>query len=520
VTGGGALELLPSVTGFDVAGLEDPEDPSSNFESMDSNAEFGLGLRYALSSSYAAEATINPDFSQVESDAAQIDANTTFALFFPERRPFFQEGSDLYNTWVNAVYTRSINNPNWASKLTGRDERNSMALLVAQDEDSPLVLPFEERSEFLLRDRSWSTVARARRSLYDDSFVGALGTQRWLEGGGHGGVYGVDTMLRFLDNYQFEAQLVFSHTEEPVVPEANDDLPGTFANGEFTESLDGENFWGHASYFSVERSARSWNWDLDYWRTSPTFRAANGFVTQNDQHRVIAWTNYSWEPDNDWFDSASPFFMVGRIWNFEGIRKDEWIRPELNLNFKSQTNFNFGWLTSNELFGGVELGGIQRWSANANSQFSEWISGGLFFERGDMVARNAEPVTLGDGRVFSLELNIKPWQRLSIEPSFDLAKLEDPTTGEEFFDGYIVRTRVNMQFSRRFFLRLVLQYNDFSGRRDIEPLLTYRINPFTVFYVGSTHKLERFGDDDGFFDTALDQTERQVFAKLQYFFRR
>jgi len=108
VSGGGSIAVLPSVTAFDARGLDDPGDPNSDFKHQDSNIEFGIGARYAISSSYAAEATINPDFSQVESDVAQIDANTTFALFFPERRPFFQEGSDLYDSYINAIYTRSM----------------------------------------------------------------------------------------------------------------------------------------------------------------------------------------------------------------------------------------------------------------------------------------------------------------------------------------------------------------------------------------------------------------------------
>ncbi|NIW80750.1 MAG: hypothetical protein GWN16_15385, partial [Calditrichae bacterium] len=86
------------------------------------------------------------DFSQVESDAAQIDVNTTFALFYRERRPFFQEGSDLYSTWFDAVYTRSINNPIAATKLTGRLNRTSIGFISALDENTPIILPFEEQS--------------------------------------------------------------------------------------------------------------------------------------------------------------------------------------------------------------------------------------------------------------------------------------------------------------------------------------------------------------------------------------
>ena len=104
--------------------------------------EFSLGAKANLSSSFTVEGTYNPDFSQIEADAAQIDVNSSFALFFPERRPFFQEGSDMYRTFFNAVYTRSINDPLFATKITGRPGSTSVALLTARDENTPFTLPF------------------------------------------------------------------------------------------------------------------------------------------------------------------------------------------------------------------------------------------------------------------------------------------------------------------------------------------------------------------------------------------
>ena len=96
----------------------DGDDPGSGYR-LDEDLDAGIGARYAISSSWAAEATFNPDFSQVESDAVQIDVNTNFALFYPEKRPFFQEGSDLWNTYFTPIYTRQINDPSVAGKVLG-----------------------------------------------------------------------------------------------------------------------------------------------------------------------------------------------------------------------------------------------------------------------------------------------------------------------------------------------------------------------------------------------------------------
>jgi hypothetical protein len=323
VSGGGSLAVLPSLTGYDIQGLDDPSDPASGFGHRDSDVEVGVTARYAISSSFSAEATVNPDFSQVESDAAQIDANTTFALFFPERRPFFQEGSDLYDSWINAIYTRSINDPLWASKLTGRTERTSTGILVAQDETSPIILPFEERSTFIAGERSWSAIGRTRYSFGESSFLGGLGTFRALEGGGANAVYGADSMLRFWNNFQFQGQALLSYTEESDLGDPTGSLDGTFDGGRYTEALDGEDFVGSAAHASVEYNARNLSADVDYQWTSPTFRADNGFVTQNDNQRASLVVVPNWQPDNRILDEFSIFAMLARVWNSRGVRKDE-----------------------------------------------------------------------------------------------------------------------------------------------------------------------------------------------------
>ncbi len=144
ISPGKNFEFLPALVGGQSAALLDGDNPNSGFEASAINVEPSLGIKYAFNSNLIADATLNPDFSQVEADVAQIDVNEPFALFFPERRPFFQEGSDLYETPIQVVYTRSINAPAVAGKLTGRFGRTGAGYLGAEDSDSPIVLPFEE----------------------------------------------------------------------------------------------------------------------------------------------------------------------------------------------------------------------------------------------------------------------------------------------------------------------------------------------------------------------------------------
>ncbi len=141
------------------------------------------------------------------------------------------------------------------------------------------------------------------------------------------------------------------------------------------------------------------------------------------------------------------------------------------------------------------------------------VSGGFEMATGRTIARRLETPVLGRGATYALWGEVKPVNRLVIAPEVRWSKLDYPD-GRDVFEGYIARTRVNYQFTRELFMRLVLQYDHFDQAYDVEPLLSYVINPFTVFYLGSTHAYSEFNDD-----SEMTETARQFFLKLQYLFR-
>ena len=77
-------------------------------------------MKWIPNADTAFDAAINPDFSQVESDTAAISTNQRFAIFFPEKRPFFLEDTELFSTPIQAVYTRTITAPRWGLRSTGK----------------------------------------------------------------------------------------------------------------------------------------------------------------------------------------------------------------------------------------------------------------------------------------------------------------------------------------------------------------------------------------------------------------
>lgn len=520
VSSGNSFEMLPYLVASQSSSRVD-----GDLQGMGVDAEVGLGLRYALSSSFSAEATLNPDFSQVESDAAQLDVNTTLALFFPERRPFFQEGSDLYQSWVNAVYTRTINDPLVAGKLTGRRGRGSFALLSAWDERSPFIVPLQEQSTIARGGESLSNVARWRQAMRRDDHVGLLLTDRRHQGGGSGTVFGVDGQFRLTRNWKVEAQVLGSHTVEPDLADSNalnlriaDRLGAgtTFGDGDHTVLFDGEDYFGHAGYLSLERDGNLWAFDVDLWNYSPEFRAENGFVNQVDHLRNTVFTGLFFKPDTALFDQIAPTVSIGRIWNSEGVRKDEWVRPAVNFGFKGQTNAELGLLLSEERFAGTEFQGLTRGFLQLSSNASRRLSGGTFLEYGRSLWRDRDAPELGFGYTWDAWASLRPTSQLVVSPEVTFARLEDRQTGGAFFDGSIWRVRSDLQFSRRLFLRAVVQYSGFSERLSVEPLLSYKLNPFSVFFVGSTHGAGDLGDDP---QAPFGLQDQQFFLKFQYLFR-
>jgi len=514
---GRGIEFMPSQIFTQYGGRDD--DGNGDWGNDPVLGEFSVGARANLSSSFTVEGTYNPDFSQIEADAAQIDVNSTFALFFPERRPFFQEGSDMYRTYFNAVYTRSINDPVYAAKVTGRPNSTSIALLTARDENTPFTLPFEENSEFALGGESTSNILRVRKALGDGTQIGLLATDRRIDGGGHNSVASFDGRIRITPQFQFEFQALGTDTEEPNDIDITGDLDGeTFDGGKRTQAFDGESFKGRAGYGSLEYNDRRWNLDLDYWEYSPTFRADNGFQPRNDRRESDLDLGHTFRYDdhgllNWWAVNAN----LARVWNWDGKRKDEWIWAALSANLKwAQTWVQISHTESNENFGGVQFDGIRSWQVNANLHPSDAVRGGFYVNTGHRIARG--DLVMGQESGAMVWLDLKPADRFLFETSWRWVQSKHLTTDELLFKGFILRSRWSLQFTRELSARLVFQYNDFSESWEADPLVTYRINPFSTFFVGSTRDyLVVDPESDGIESWRL--TDRQYFMKLQYLFQ-
>ena len=519
VQSGKGLEILPTLVANQSGSLNNFNDPNADLDNGGLDGDFSLNGKYSINSNISFEAAYNPDFSQIEADADQIDVNTTFALYYPERRPFFQEGRDLMRTLFNSFYTRTINDPKFASKVIGRLQKTSFSFVSAVDENTYYTIPLDQSSILLNTGQSVVNVLRGLRSIGDNSQIGFIATDRRFEDKGSGSILALDALLSLSRNYRINGQWIWSHTKEPNSPNLTENYDGsTFNDGNHTIAFDGESYMGTAFITQFRRSARHWNFNIDYNQISPTYRTQTGYDPINNHRTASIWTNYNFYPSqNSIIERFTPFAQVFRRWNFDGTRRSENYYAQLNTNLRfAQTSFSLGYGLTSEIWNGVEFEDLWGISFDIGSQFSSQFGAYFSISRELSVARYA--MVKGKETSIYTEVSFKPIDRLIIEPTFNYARSTDKNTGEELYEGYIARTRFRIQANRALSFRLVLQYNDFSESWDVDPLMTYRLNSYTVFYLGSTLDYDRlYYETDDIYKWKM--SSRQFFMKLQYLFR-
>lgn len=508
-----ALEILPFLVGSKVNFRNNAFDPTSDFTKGPVKGRIGAGIKYAPSTSLMFEGVINPDFSQVESDATQISVNTTFAIFYPEKRPFFVEGSNLFKSSANIFYSRMINDPVAAGKVTGKYRTISYGLITASDRNTPFIIPDEERSYTVSTNlNSYSAVARGRLDFGNESFIGVIGTSRFTKDA-YNFVGGVDWSYRFFDNFFFKGEFFKSSTKEEsnlsLLP-----LNKKLGSTEYTAGFNGEKFGGTAYSFEVSRLARDYSFGLFANNISPTFQAHNGFVSRNNLKQLRFDQQYLVYVNNNWLDRFYFYTDASLRFNNANVRKERYGLISGGLMMKGQTDISGGYyLYNEETFRNVTFDNLNKGFASISAKPSSHLGISLRVETGNYIYRINSPV-LGSGHIISSEVKIKPISQLQIALSYSRSRLADKSNDDLLYDGYIIRSVMNYQFNKDISLRLITQYDHFRKVVDVYPLLSYRPNPFTIFYAGYTNTLQDYGDQFGF-----RQTSNQMFIKIQYLFQ-
>ncbi len=497
------LEFLPTVTAINFGSLDAT---TGTFDVQDTSPEGGINLKYGVTSNLTADFAVNPDFSQIESDRPQIEVNQRFALFFSELRPFFLEGAEIFSIQapVTFVHTRTIVDPDYGAKLTGKVGKTTVGVLFANDA-APGNLDDQNDPAF---DRTAQTfIGRLRYDLYSESHVGVIATNRnFLDG--HSRLAGLDSNFRLGSTHSM----------------------GFTAIGSEHRDIDGLDTSGHMIDVNFRRTGRNLSYFASGYDLSPDFRTDVGFVRRVDQRRVDGGGSYTWWPQN-WLISWGPQVNYGRNWNFDGVLEDENRQAGVNFNFARNISFAIGYNRDMERFGAIDFD-KNRYQSFVRVSTSSIFSVGAGFNWGDQIFFDETNPFLGrDIGVFSF-INIRPIAQFNTQININTNRFAT-MGGTEIFNVKIFRALSTYQFTDRLLFRNIAEYNTFDKTLGLNLLVTYRVNAGTVFYVGYDDHYQQadrlFGPDgdidgdgirDPFYDpNGFQQTNRAFFTKLQYLFR-
>ncbi|NKB70035.1 MAG: hypothetical protein GKR89_23430 [Candidatus Latescibacteria bacterium] len=546
-----SFELIPFVTGSRTDRLEDDGTGNGAWKNQDggrlkASERLGFTGQYALSSNHVVDFAYRPDFSQIESDAGRLNANNPWAFFFAERRPFFNEGSDVFQVdsgasgmildVANLIYTRSINDPTVATKITGQAGSISYGYISAYDDNTPLILPLADGTTVRqTRENSWSNIFRIKRDIAEQSHVGFAATNRRMDLGGANTSAAVETNLRLSDHYAVTAFAGLTYTDEANDAGLSASIPDVRfrAGGKtITAAFDGQQFYGHVFKTTLLRQGRQWNFNLSYQDYSPGFRADNSAIFSNDGRLVHTLNAYNFHfSDHPLFTLIRPNIYLWRKTDYEGDVKDIGIRPQLLLEWQRQTTLNIGgFLFNKEKYNGVKFDHARTLWIFAQTRAIEKVTGSLFFNNGESINRfgaiesEHNPLQLVSTLELSANLTLRPTDKMTYATDYDMVRLRQRNNDALVVRQQIGRGNVQYQFSKQLFIRLIGQVNwakravsPGAYREDsffsLEPMLSYKLNPFTVFFLGANMG----GADDPYLNrNGPSLTDQTVFAKYQY----
>ncbi len=494
-------EVLPSVT---YGRTETHETP--NRWTVTDRGDVGFGGKIGLGPTITLDGTVNPDFSQVESDAFQVEVNQRFPTFFGEKRPFFMEGAGIFalagsgngdNSLRTAVHTRRIVDPIFGAKLTGSTGRVTFGTLSSIDETVPANAqdPDAQGSRFF-------NIARAQYSLGPSNYAGAIATDM-TSGDGYNRVVGADLRWRLASAQRLDAFALASRTRE---------MPDTDAMS------------GIGAQITYAYDTQKWVAIGSFEHYDPEFRMATAFINRVGITGGWGFVDRSFYPNK----ARYPWIRRASILSFTQGGRDV-IAGGPDLLEVAGMRFNFtrqGFLRVDRSFGFEHWRGERfdrgRLRAFGNVQLYRWlflegnVSGGLsvFYDPVDPFQ--------GRSRSFSGGFRLQPNGRLQQSIFWNRVAFDREATGLRVYTVHIVNARTTYQFTRAFSLRGIAQYDSSRSRILADFLFSYEPRPGTVVYAGYGSLLEQREFVDGQWATgagAYAASRRGLFFKTSYLHR-
>jgi hypothetical protein len=532
ISHGQLVELNPELTST-ITGA--PSGSDSSRWGYTSRPVLGGNVRWGLGSNFVLNGTVKPDFSQVEADATQIAADERFALFYPEKRPFFVEGSDLFNVPNTLIYTRRIVQPDAAVKLTGSLDHNDIAVLSALDAGSTTATGRQPLVD----------IVRVQHDFGGQSTAGAFYSDR-VGGGRANHVAGADLHYTFDKLYFAQFQAVMSSTT----------TGGSTVSGPMWEAV-------------VDRTGRNFGFHYNLTAFHPDFATDNGFVARTGVVQPGIANRYTWYgAPGAWFERFNGFLRFQGTWKYDDFFASRRVLEQTasmndQLTFRGGWNLNVNPTVANYAFdsaaysslrasgpGGAALPFVPRGSlaqsvvnvSLATPQFSAFTAsvGGTFGNDVDFF--EAAAVRRSD---YSASLDLRPSNQLRVSATYVSSSFTRLSDGVRSVSTRIPRLKAEYQVARPLFVRIVAQYTATSRVPLMDPstglpllvpsgtgswvpstaqasnllradfLLSYRPSPGTVFFFGYGNSLT---EADPLAFQRLQRTTDGFFVKISYVF--
>lgn len=561
---------------FNPGGVIDP----GRFVNDPIEKEIGVNLKFNITPNITLDAAVNPDFAEIEADAPVVTANQRFPIFFQEKRPFFLEGADIFQAPLQTFYSRTIVDPDVATKLTGKIGKTTFGFLAASD-NAPGNYSEDERTDPIVRRRidefldknALFGVFRLKRDVGKENNIGFFGTARTFPKN-RNFTGGFDGRIKFDEKTVSQFQVVGTHSRKNFF---NPDLDRSqYRTGN-----------GLGYYLNVDYTTKNWGWFLEVLGRSRDYRADAGFTRRTNTNTIFFANRLSTEPKPkakiirvDWrqfgrinYDWQGRSQGGGVSTNFQlALQHNTFVTAELGMDFERLFEEEFGARRTasrpnqGAFFGSPERSAYQPYgSLNINSQINKQLSvygfvgtiinafdfdfgAGSRFPRASRAYQNylsspefleyirflptSTPLELpnapsldpGRGRQFDLQggFTYKPIDPLRISLDYTKSSLTRNDTKRKAFDTNIFTLRSTYQFTRFTFVRTRLDYDSLESGVNGQLLFGYSPNPGTAFYVGYNDSFNYNGFSP-FTDQLEPRFERNVrtfFIRASYLFRK
>ncbi len=458
--------------------LRDPNRPV--FDQRHAYGRLGLDAKSVLKDKFVLDATINPDFSQVESDEPQVTVNQRFEVLFPEKRPFFLENSNYFNTPINLVFTRRIVDPKYGLRLTGKDGPWAVGLLMADDASPGETIP---RSDPNASKHAYFGIGRVSYDLGRQSNVGAIFTDREFAGS-YNRVGGIDGRLTLNTNWVTTFQGVVSST-------LNTD--GTYQAGPAAE-------------VTAQRQGLHFTYNFDYSDRSNGFVTEPGFDPQPDIHNIVQHFQYTFRREGSKLISWAPIFDTYETFDHGGNHLNSGFSPAMQVELKGQTYITLLYAKEMELLRPKDFAVLpannryvrHTTEVTVNTNYYRAVSLKMDVRWGTRINYDAPtgqiPFLAGRTSV-NTTLTVRPSRKLRVDNTYILFRLHDRMGGVGSMNNHIIRSKLNYQFTRALSFRFIGQYNSLltnptftslQTAKDFNAdfLVTYLLRPSTAIYVG------------------------------------